>query len=109
MTTVRCVEESYLQIKKDRKRDCYKKHNKINTQYKGHMGVFFSDKFSLLHLATGIIAYYWSIALFHWFIIHALYEIIENTTWGMKIIRNITLWPGGKSKPDTITNQFGVN
>ena len=71
------------------------------------MGVFFTDKFSLLHFSTGIIAYYWSVTLFNWFVIHALYEVIENTTWGMKLINNITLWPGVKCKSDTIMNQVG--
>lgn len=71
------------------------------------MGVFFSDRFSLLHFATGIIAYYWSLTFVQWFVIHVVYEVIENTTWGMKLINNITIWPGGKSKSDTITNQIG--
>lgn len=71
------------------------------------MGVFFSDRFSLLHFATGIIAYYWSLTFVQWFVIHVVYEVIENTTWGMKLINNITIWPGGKSKSDTITNRVG--
>jgi hypothetical protein len=71
------------------------------------MGIFFTDKFSLLHLATGIVAYYWSISFVLWFSIHVLYEIIENTTWGMSLINRITLWPGGKNKADSLLNQLG--
>jgi hypothetical protein len=71
------------------------------------MGIFFTDKFSLLHLATGIIAFYWSISFSLWFSIHFAYEIIENSTWGMFLINHVTLWPGGKNKADTVLNQIG--
>jgi hypothetical protein len=71
------------------------------------MGVHFTDKYSLLHFASGIIAYYWDISFILWFIIHLLFEYVENTNIGMKIINKITLWPGGKEKPDTILNRIG--
>jgi hypothetical protein len=71
------------------------------------MGIFFTDKFSLLHLATGIVVYYWSMSFILWFSIHVLFEIIENTTWGMSLINRITLWPGGKNEADSILNQIG--
>jgi hypothetical protein len=71
------------------------------------MGFHFTDKYSLLHFATGIIAYYWSISFVLWFIIHLLYEYIENTEQGIKIINKIKIWPGGKDSPDTILNRVG--
>jgi len=71
------------------------------------MGVFFTDKFSLLHFSTGVIVYYWSISFLYWFVIHALYEIVENTVYGMYIINKIKLWPGGKNTADTVTNSIG--
>lgn len=71
------------------------------------MGIHFTDKYSLLHFATGIIAYYWNISFVLWCIIHLLYEYLENTTKGMKIINKIKMWPGGKEKPDTILNSIG--
>jgi hypothetical protein len=71
------------------------------------MGFQFTDKYSLLHFATGIIAYYWGISFTFWFIIHLLYEYLENTKQGMKIINKIKLWPGGKEKADTILNSIG--
>ena len=71
------------------------------------MGFQFTDKYSLLHFATGIIAYYWGISFTFWFIIHLLYEYLENTKQGMKIINKIKLWPGGKEKADTILNRIG--
>lgn len=71
------------------------------------MGSQFTDEYSLLHFATGIIAYYWSISFTSWFMIHFLYEYVENTTQGMKIINKIKLWPGGKEYADNIINSIG--
>jgi hypothetical protein len=71
------------------------------------MGIHFTDKYSLLHFASGIIAYYWSISFVLWFIIHLLYEYIENTEQGMKIINKIKIWPGGKEESDKILNSIG--
>ena len=71
------------------------------------MGTQFTDKFSLLHFATGIIAYYWNISFLSWFVIHLIYEYIENTVYGMRLINNIKLWPGGKEHADTILNSMG--
>ena len=71
------------------------------------MGIYFTDKYSLLHFANGVIAYYWNISFILWFILHLLYEYIENTQQGIKIINKIKLWPGGKENPDTIINNIG--
>jgi hypothetical protein len=71
------------------------------------MGIRFSDKYSLLHFATGIIAYYWSVPFMAWFIIHLLYEYLENTTNGMFLINKISMWPGGKERADSIINSIG--
>ena len=72
-----------------------------------YMGTQFTDKFSLLHFASGIIAYYWGISVLTWFLIHLIYEYIENTVYGMKLINKITLWPGGKECADTFVNSMG--
>lgn len=71
------------------------------------MGVYFTDEYSLLHLATGIVAYYWGISFTAWFVAHAAFELIENTEYVMRVIRLITLWPGGKSRADTGLNSTG--
>ena len=71
------------------------------------MGIHFTDKYSLLHFASGIIAYYWGMSFILWFIIHLLFEYAENTKLGMKIINKIKIWPGGKEKSDTILNRIG--
>lgn len=70
------------------------------------MGLYSIDQYSLLHFAVGIIAYFWG---FSWEITllgHILFEYVENTPWGMRIINTyITYWPGGKPYPDSLLNQ----
>ena len=73
------------------------------------MGVNFIDQYSLLHFATGIIAYFWGISLINYTIIHILFEIIENTSHGMNFINNqfANIWPGGKPYSDSFINSTG--
>lgn len=74
------------------------------------MGYLFTDKYSLLHFATGIVVYYWNMSFITWFLLHALFELIENTQTGMYIINNLPgepLWPGGKSHADSFINSLG--
>jgi hypothetical protein len=72
------------------------------------MGIYFTDNFSLLHIASGVIVYYWNISFIQWFIIHGLFEIIENSNRGVYTINKyLTFWPGGKPKSDTIINSIG--
>jgi hypothetical protein len=71
------------------------------------MGVYFTDKFSLLHLASGIVAQYWGISFMAWFILHVAFELIENTPTGMQVIRQIKTWPGGKLYADSLLNSLG--
>ncbi len=71
------------------------------------MGTQFTDKFSLLHFATGIIAYYWGLSFLMWFILHLIFEYLENTVYGMKLINKITLWPGEKDYTDSVLNSIG--
>ena len=72
------------------------------------MGEKFIDKYSLLHFATGIIFYYFNISLLNSLIIHTLFEIIENSKFGIHFINKyLKFWPGGKPKSDTLTNSIG--
>ena len=71
------------------------------------MGVYFTDKYSLLHFACGIVVYYWNISFIAWFILHLIFELVENTQTGMHYIRTIKLWPGGKSEADSLINSTG--
>ena len=72
------------------------------------MGIYFTDQFSLLHFATGVIVYFWNISLPTWFVLHLLYEIITNTKFGLWFINDVvTIWPGGKLKYDSLINIVG--
>lgn len=73
------------------------------------MGVKFVDQYSLLHFASGISAFYWNISLVNWIIVHILFEIFENTTYGMYVIDTYLdgIWPGGKKTADTPINSLG--
>ena len=44
------------------------------------MGSNLLDQYTLLHFAVGIVAYFWNISLFYFFIGHTIFEISENTS-----------------------------
>lgn len=71
------------------------------------MGVHFTDQFSLLHFASGIIAFFWKVSFINWFILHIVYELLTNTRAGINFINKYTFWPGGKLNYDTVTNIIG--
>ncbi len=72
------------------------------------MGKQFMDAYSLLHLAVGIVVRHWDMSLIVWFILHTIFEIVENTNAGMAFINKyITLWPGGKEYADSLINSIG--
>ncbi len=73
------------------------------------MGKYFADQYSLLHFAVGIVFYFWGISLPNLIIIHSLFEIIENTDFGMNIINTYFhgIWPGGKNESDYPINSIG--
>jgi len=62
------------------------------------MGTKFIDEYSLLHLAVGVVAYYWDIDIWNWLILHTLFELVENTPQGMYFINYYfqCIWPGVK-------------
>jgi hypothetical protein len=72
------------------------------------MGTKIFDQYTYLHFAVGIIVYFWGISILNLFILHSIFEILENTQMGMKLINNyIVFWPGGKSQSDSIINVIG--
>lgn len=72
------------------------------------MGQDFIDQFSLLHAASGVIAYFWGVPFWWWFVGHIVFEVVENTVLGINFINNnFTLWPGGKNKKDSLINSIG--
>jgi hypothetical protein len=73
-----------------------------------NMGTSWIDEYSLLHFASGIIAFFWGIHFSTWFLVHAAFEIAENTTLGRGIINEyIAAWPGGKPSADSLSNMMG--
>lgn len=72
------------------------------------MGARLFDQYTYLHFAIGIVAYFWNISIVNWFILHTIFEVVENTPTGMKFINTyIPFWPGGKPKSDSIINNIG--
>jgi hypothetical protein len=75
------------------------------------MGTQFFDQYSILHFAFGIVAYFFNVNLLTWFIIHTLFEIIENTVSVMSFVNSHLkwFWPGQSGKPyaDSSLNSVG--
>lgn len=72
------------------------------------MGFTLFDRYSLLHYAIGIVAYFLGLNFVEWFFIHLVFEIIENSQPGIKYIdKYFGFWPGGKSHPDAFINSAG--
>ena len=72
------------------------------------MGKTLLDEYSLLHFSVGVIAKQWSMDFWIFFILHTLFEFLENTKTGMWLINNyFTMWPGGKNYADSIINRVG--
>ena len=71
------------------------------------MGKFTFDQFTYLHFASGIIAYFWGLPIYVWFILHTIFEVLENSKFGIKLINKIFFWPGGKPKADSFINIVG--
>ena len=72
------------------------------------MGQTFVDRFSLLHFASGIVAYFLGVPLVIWIIIHFLFEIIENQPDSVYFLDTyMKFWPGGKHSADSPLNSLG--
>ena len=72
------------------------------------MGNNLFDQYSLLHYSTGVVAYFWGIPFIYWLGAHSLFEFLENTRAGIRIINSkLRLWPGGKPRADSFTNIIG--
>ena len=72
------------------------------------MGQLLFDRFTYLHFASGIIAYFFDLSLLQFIILHTIFEIIENTKFGINFINKYLFsWPGGKSDSDRIINNIG--
>jgi hypothetical protein len=76
------------------------------------MGDLLFDQYSLLHFSVGVIMYFWNISLINGFLLHLMFEVLENTTLGMSLINKYIIhkgyfsWPGGKNKADSYINSL---
>jgi hypothetical protein len=70
------------------------------------MGKAWLDEYTPLHVAVGVIAYYWGVSLINLTLLHIVFELLENTEKGMELIRSFPLWPGGKTHADSVKNQI---
>jgi len=73
------------------------------------MGHRFFDQYSLLHFAAGVTAYFWGIKFMIFVCLHIIFEALENSKLGIKLINSLIFWPGGKPEPDSFTNIVGDN
>lgn len=74
------------------------------------MGKYLFDQFTFLHFSTGVVFYFFGLKLYQWFILHNIFEFVENTQFGMNIINTyFRFWPGGKPFRDSFTNIIGDN
>ncbi len=71
------------------------------------MGEKLFDQYSFLHFSVGAVAYYWDINLKNLIILHIIFELLENTVEGIKLINKFKYWPGGKDKADSPLNMVG--
>ena len=71
------------------------------------MGRSFADRYSLLHFASGVVAQFWGLDGWTWAMVHLVFELTENTRWGMRIINALPFWPGGKDFADSPLNMLG--
>jgi hypothetical protein len=68
------------------------------------------DQYTLLHAASGVIAYFFGIPFIHWNMLHLVFEVVENTSRGIAAINTwplSSIWPGGKPYADAIINRVG--
>ena len=77
------------------------------------MGLGFADQYSILHFSVGSVAYFWNLSFITAILIHTVFELMENTNIGMKLINKYFIhpgffsWPGGKNYADSKLNIFG--
>ena len=74
------------------------------------MGDTIFDKYSFLHIGSGVVAHWLGLGGHLWFALHFIFEGVENTETGMKFInKKLTWWPGGKERRDDLINIVGDN
>jgi len=72
------------------------------------MGKYLLDTFSIIHFVVGILWRYMGFDIIRLFIYHSIFEIVENSNFGIHIINTyVKIWPGGKPAADTPINSIG--
>ena len=71
------------------------------------MGKELVDRYTLLHFATGVVAYHWGVSEKVFLGVHVTFEVLENTAEGMRLINRFPYWPGGKTHADSFINMVG--
>jgi len=72
------------------------------------MGIGMFDKYSILHMAFGIVVHFFDVKLINWILLHSVYELTENSAYGTYIINKyFSRWPGGKRYRDCFINVIG--
>lgn len=73
------------------------------------MGQAVFDRYSVLHLASGLALGWLGLPFWPAFMGHAAFEVLENTDRGMGFINAYfrDVWPGGKDEADAVANSIG--
>ena len=73
------------------------------------MGIRLFDQYTFLHYACGVVVYFFGVSLDKWMMLHTLFEISENTAYGVRFINTYlaNIWPGGKPQSDSVVNIVG--
>ena len=62
------------------------------------------DRYTYLHFAAGIIAYYWGFTLIEWISVHIILDIFQRTELGKKVTKFILrIWP---ESPDLSSESY---
>jgi hypothetical protein len=93
----------------DRRRDRFLGDLLVFIYYidKKKMGLLFADQYSLLHFSVGVVAYFWGIDFVTFFVLHSIFEVLENTQTGIFLIQHVPVWPGKKLHSDSTLNILG--
>jgi len=62
------------------------------------------DRFTFLHLLSGIAVGMAGLQFWAWVLLHGLYEVWENTKLGQQMIQQIPFWP---AHPESTRNSAG--
>lgn len=71
------------------------------------MKVGLLDKYAFLHFLAGMIVYALGFRMTTWFVAHSLFEFVQSTKQGQKIIDQLDFLSKNKDTPETMINKLG--